>query len=132
MRPIDVAYAFVEAINRGDVEELSGLMADNHTFVDSDGTPHTERDAVRQGWREYFSTVPDYRIVVEQAFAKGNTVALFGVAEGTFEESGSLEPHNHWKVPAAWRVVVEGKRVRIWQLYVNPEPMTETWERIRK
>jgi hypothetical protein len=33
-------------------------------------------------------------------------------------------------VPVAWRVQVEGDRVALWQLYVNPEVMQQALERI--
>ena len=37
---------------------------------------------------------------------------------------------NHWVVPAAWRVVVEGDKVAVWQVYVNPERMVEILNRL--
>jgi hypothetical protein len=105
-------------------------MTDDHRFVDSDGREQSGRDRVRRAWEQYFSMVPDFRIRVEHAFSEGRSVALFGVAEGTFLENGVLEPRNHWVVPAAWRVVIEDGRVAVWQLYVNPEPMVEICRRI--
>jgi uncharacterized protein (TIGR02246 family) len=132
MTAADVAHAFVEAINSGDADRLSDLMTDNHAFIDSDGSEHAGRERMREGWREYFAMVPDFQIEVEHTLVQGGTAALFGRARGTFVQDGTLKPENHWVVPAAWRVVVEGDRVAIWQLYVNPEPMMEILERTKK
>ena len=130
MTPTEIAYSFVEAINSGDPDQLSELMTEDHTFIDADGSEHSGRDEMHRGWEKYFSMVPDFRIQVKDALSRDNTVALFGVAEGTFDQDGVLKSENHWVVPAAWRVVVEDGRVAVWQLYVNPEPMVEILNRI--
>jgi len=126
----DVARLFVEAINSGSPDRLSALMTEGHVFVDSDGSEHCGRQQMRDGWKSYFTMVPDFRIHVKDTFARDDTVVLLGVAEGTFDQHGILRPENHWVVPAAWRVVVEGELVAVWQLYVNPEPMVEIAKRI--
>ena len=74
--------------------------------------------------------VPDYRIDVQEVFSRGDVVVLLGAAEGTFAGKGALDPRNHWSVPAAWKVVVDGDRVAVWQLYVNPEPMRVILDRM--
>jgi len=130
LKPVEVAHAFVEAINSGDPDRLAELMTEHHTFIDADGSEHAGREEMHRGWGEYFAMVPDFRIEVRETFSQGSTVGLFGVAAGTFVQDGALKPENHWVVPAAWRVVVEGERVAVWQLYVNPEPMREILNRI--
>jgi ketosteroid isomerase-like protein len=130
MTPTEIAYSFVEAINSGDPDRLSKLMTENHTFIDADGSEHSGREEMHRGWGKYFTMVPDFQIHVEDALSRDDTVALFGVAEGTFDQDGALKPENHWVVPAAWRVVVEDGRVAVWQLYVNPERMVEILNRI--
>ena len=130
MTATEIARLFVDAINSGNPDRLSELMTADHVFVDSDGSEHCGREQMRNGWESYFSMVPDFRIHVEDAFAKDDIVVLLGVAEGTFDQNGALRPENHWEVPAAWRVVVAGELVAVWQLYVNPEPMVEISKRI--
>jgi hypothetical protein len=130
MTPTEIAYSFVDAINSNDPDELAKLMTENHKFIDADGSEHPGRDEMHRGWKQYFSMVPDFRIHVKDALSRDNTVALFGLAEGTFDQDGDLKPENHWVVPAAWRVVVEDEKVAVWQLYVNPEPMVEILNRI--
>jgi hypothetical protein len=131
MTPEEVAASFVEAINAQKIDELSELMTENHVFVDSDGTEVSGRQRMREGWKSYFAMVPDYEILVKETFSRAETVVFLGVAQGTFSQGGALRADNHWSVPAAWRAVVEGSRVAVWQLYVNPEPMQRIVERIR-
>jgi ketosteroid isomerase-like protein len=130
LTPEKVALSFVEAINSKRIEDLSDLMTDNHTFIDSDGRGYSGRERMREGWLEYFDMVPDFRIEVEETFFRNDTVILTGIAEGTFIQNNTLKHENEWSVPAAWRVVIEDDRVAVWQLYVNPEPMKKILDRI--
>jgi uncharacterized protein (TIGR02246 family) len=130
MTEVETAHAFVDAINSRNPDRLAELMTDNHTFVDSDGSEHSGREAMRRGWREYFSMVPDFRIEVKETLVKDDTVVLLGFAEGTFDQDGELKVENHWLVPAAWRVKIQSGLVAVWQLYVNPDPMVEIYKRI--
>jgi ketosteroid isomerase-like protein len=127
-----VARAFVEAINSGSPERLARLMTEDHVFVDSDGTEVRGRAVMADGWRDFFGLVPDYRITVKEIATAGRTVLLAGEAEGTFAGAGVLRAEDHWRVPAAWRAVVEGSRVAVWQVYVNPEPLARAFRRARR
>jgi uncharacterized protein (TIGR02246 family) len=126
----EVVESFVAAINAGDLERLTSLMTEDHTFIDADGKEYSGRDRMHDGWSEYFSLVPDFHIEVLEAYSRGNRVVLTGIAEGTFSKNGLLHPENHWRVPAAWRAETRGDHVAVWQLYVNPEPMREILERM--
>lgn len=130
MIPLEVADAFVAAINSGEVNRLAGLMSPEHMFVDADGSEHVGRDKMKSGWQEYFDLVPDFRIEVSDRFEDKSTVILLGRASGTFVQNGELKLDNHWSVPAAWRVVVDSDLVAIWQLYANQHVMYEILERI--
>jgi hypothetical protein len=66
-----VARAFVEAINRQDVEGLAGLMTPGHRFVDSLGGVTEGREKMRAGWVGYFRMVPDFEIEVEEVYYGG-------------------------------------------------------------
>jgi len=128
---VEAALAFVEAVNSGSVDRIAGLMTDDHMFIDSDGGQCLGKSTMVSGWAGYFAMVPDYRIIVKDTFAAAGTVMLAGEAEGTFVQDGALKPENHWKVPAAWRAVVKGGKIALWQVYVNPELMTIILKRIR-
>jgi ketosteroid isomerase-like protein len=62
MTALEVALAFVAAINAADVEAMGRLMTPDHRFVDGDGSEHGGRDEMVPGWRGYFEMVPDFRI----------------------------------------------------------------------
>jgi uncharacterized protein (TIGR02246 family) len=85
MTPTEIASSFVAAINSNDPDQLAQLMTEDHTFIDSDGSEHAGRDEMRNGWKQYFSMVPDFQVHVNEALSRDNTVVLFGVAEGTFD-----------------------------------------------
>jgi len=130
-RAIKVALAFVEAINAGSAARLGELMTEDHAFIDSDGAEYRGKSTMVPGWNDYFAMVSDYRIAVGETFASGRTVMMAGEAEGTFAQDGVLKPENRWKVQAAWRAVVAGEKIAVWQLYVNPEPMVNIFNRIK-
>jgi len=59
---ITVVRDFIAAINQGNASQLSSLMTEDHTFVDSRGTTDSGRDNMTKGWDEYFRMFPDFRI----------------------------------------------------------------------
>jgi len=119
----DVALAFVEQINRRNVSGLAALMTEDHRFVDGLGQEVRGRDKMEQGWRGYFAWFPDYSIRVDVAFSSGNVVALFGTAQGTYAAKGHSRAETHWEIPAAWKAVVRGERIREWRVYADNEPV---------
>jgi ketosteroid isomerase-like protein len=129
-RSVEAAQAFVESVNMGSVDRLAELMTEDHVFIDSDGAECRGKSRMISGWADYFAMVPDYKITLRETLAEGGTVLMAGEAEGTFVQDGVLKPENHWKVPAAWRVVVKEDQVAVWQLYVNPGPMESILKRI--
>lgn len=129
-RPVAIASSFVDAINAQRLDRISQLLTADHVFVEADGSELVGRDRVREAWAEYFKLVPDYRIDVEDTFCRGQTVVFLGMASGTFARAGALDPQNHWLLPAAWRVVVEGERISRWQLYVDSEPLRRILDRL--
>ena len=72
------------------------------------------------GWSGYFSWFPDYKIHFDEVIGNGNTVYAFGSAEGTSAQN------KKWKVPAAWKAVVETGRVRYWQVFADTKMAAET------
>jgi ketosteroid isomerase-like protein len=130
MTPEEVVFAFVEAINSRRVDRISELMTHDHVFIESDGEEVAGRERMRDAWAAYFKMVPDYRIQVTETLTRDNTVVLLGTATGTISHEGNLDLENRWSVPAAWRVVVEGEGVAVWQLYVDLDPVRQILERL--
>ena len=129
MKPEEVALKFAEAINRLDPDGLADLMTEDHLFVDGMGNTDQGRDRMRDGWAGYYDMVPDYKIVVTETFVSGSTVAMFGTAGGTYAADEELKPENYWSVPAAWKAIIEGDKVKQWQVYADNEPIREIMRR---
>jgi len=113
-----IALDFVDAINSHDVDRIIALMTDNHAFIDAwSGTE--SKEAMRRGWPGYFAWFPDYRIEISELLVSGDTVAIFGFAGGTYRGKKTPSCENSWRLPAAWRVVVEDEKVKVWQVYAD-------------
>ena len=72
-------------------------MTDDHIFVDASGGRFVTRETMRAGWRT-ISDDSGYKVSHEEILAKGDTVAVFGSARGTFSE-GKLKKENSGKFP---------------------------------
>ena len=107
MTATDVAAAFNERINARDVDGLTALMTDDHTFVDDAGAAVTGRDACAEAWSGFFAAFPDYRNVFETMTADGDTVRVTG-------RSVCAEPA--LAGPAVWTVTVREGKVSRWQV----------------
>jgi ketosteroid isomerase-like protein len=124
MRAKDVANEFVSAINQHNVEAISRLMTEDHTFIDSGGGSYSGVE-MRQGWAEYFKMFSDYTIDISEVFVSGETVILLGKASGTYTSDGTLKPENHWESPAAWKAVAAGGKVKVWQVFADNTLVSE-------
>ncbi len=121
--PIDVVLKFEQLINARDPVGIAAMLTSDSAFIDSMGMRVEGRDKLRAAWEGYFKMVPDYRVSHEEIFAQGETVAMFGAAQGTFTQDGSLKKENFWKCPAAWRAVVNEGKIAVWQVFCDNEPI---------
>lgn len=120
---VRVALRFANEINRHDVEAMMALMSDNHLFVDGLGQEVYGKERLRAAWHAYFEMFPDYHMDVRDTCQSGRVVALLGTASGTFSAKGDRPVHNRWKLPAAWRVVIDQGLVAHWQVYADNQPV---------
>jgi ketosteroid isomerase-like protein len=111
----NIFYDFVNAINGHNVDKLYALMSNDHQFIDAQGNRVTGKDKMKAGWAGYFQWFPDYNIEVTDVFVKGDKVAAFGFAEGSFKGKSA----GHWRVPASWKAVIENNKVTVWQVYAD-------------
>ncbi len=131
--PQDVALAFVTAINHHDIDELCGLMPDDHRFIDSLGGATLGLDNMRNGWAGYFEMFPDYELCVEETVTSGSTVIMLGTARGTYvQKSEQMLPQNSWQMPAAWRALIQNEKVLEWRVYADNEPVRQILASTRK
>jgi limonene-1,2-epoxide hydrolase len=116
---INVVKAFIAAINRREPSEISALMTEDHTFVDSGGSIQSGRKNMTAGWEEYFRMFPDYKIQVEYMLEDKALVAVFGSASGTYNGKRGLVPQNRIEMTAAWKAEVADGKIKLWQVYAD-------------
>jgi predicted enzyme related to lactoylglutathione lyase/ketosteroid isomerase-like protein len=114
----DILHRFIVAINDHNLEELGALMTDDHAFIDAHNNRVEGREKMLAGWKSYFEWFPDYKIEAEKVFCDGNEFAVFGFAEGTYHNLNE-DKKAHWRLPASWKVVVDGGQVALWQVYAD-------------
>lgn len=119
---VDVAMAFVVKINEHDADGLVALMKPDHVFTDALNNTFQGAEKMRQGWKGYFAMFPDYAIEISEELDRGNVVAMFGTARGTFVVNGVLSRENFWEIPAAWKAVVNDGLVAEWRVYCDNDP----------
>jgi ketosteroid isomerase-like protein len=120
---MEVVLRFEEHINARNADAICALMTSDGEFIDALGNRVQGLTKLRSAWEGYFKMVPDYSISHSEIFANGDTVAVFGSAQGTFSQDGRLSKENFWKTPAAWRAVVKDGKIAIWQVYADNEPI---------
>ena len=130
MKATEIALAF-DAINSKNIERLSDLMTDNHKFIDGDASEYSGKLQMKTGWEEHLELIPDLTLSISEHFEENDTVVLFGWSSGTIVENGDLKKENSWRVPCAWRVIVESGKVAVWQLYANQCALHEIYDRIK-
>ncbi|OGV96126.1 hypothetical protein A2W24_01920 [Microgenomates group bacterium RBG_16_45_19] len=124
----ETILAFVEKINRHDLQGIVSLMTENHIFIDSGGNKVQGREKMLKAWQGYFQMMPDYHIQVEKIFRNQEEVVLLGTAKGTYATGGKLLKENQWEIPAAWRAKVKNGLVKEWQVYADNSVVVKIME----
>lgn len=113
------ALRFNEAISRGDLEALEGLMAADHALVCYGSVDASGREASLEAWRSFFAAYPGYRNRMAVVVSDGGLVAMAGSSEcprepelegpalwsARVEDSGLL---SEWRV---WRDTPDNRRL---------------------
>ncbi len=107
-----VALGFVECINTGDPEALKAYQTEDFAFIDMSG----EVARGIQGWEDYFTSYPDYRIHVEKILIGGDGVAIIGRTTGS-HVLPEVEEHE----TVLWTAEIQGRLVSEWRIYTDTE-----------
>jgi ketosteroid isomerase-like protein len=113
-----VALQFNESINKQDIKGLSGLMTDDHTFIDRAGKIDKGKESMTRGWIEFFKHFPDYKNTFTRVESQEDLVILIGYAY--WSESNKYDP-------AIWTARIENDHVAEWRIY---EDTSETRRRL--
>jgi ketosteroid isomerase-like protein len=130
--PIETVLQFEQLINSRNPDAVCGLVTDDSVFVDSLGNRSAGIDTLRKAWAGYFKLVPDYTVSHTEVFSDGDTVAMFGNAQGTFSKGGQVKKEDFWKTPAAWRALVRDGKIALWQVFADNEPIRAVMRRYEK
>ncbi|MGD0159111.1 MAG: nuclear transport factor 2 family protein [Candidatus Bathyarchaeia archaeon] len=101
------ALRFNEKINQQDPEGLAELMTSDHTFIDAEGNVTKGKNAMKEGWRQFFKQYPDYRNKFTSITIQDNTVVMVGHSTCSFKQ---LEG------PNIWTAKIRGNRVSEWKV----------------
>ena len=107
-----IALQFNECINNQDLDGLTLLMTDDHTFVDREGNVGQPKQTMVQGWKEFFETFPDYRNTFNRVESQDNRVTILGYAYWS-----ENEPYD----PVIWTGIIVDDRVQEWRVYADTE-----------
>jgi hypothetical protein len=107
-----VALKFVEIINAGDSEALIKLQTEDFTLIDMAGEVYRGRD----GWQDYFSAYPKYKIHVQHVLTSGDGVAIIGKTTGSH-----VPPEVEEKETVLWTAEIRDNLVSEWRIYSNIE-----------
>ena len=115
----EILRQFIYAINEHDMDELSALMTDDHNFIDAHNNAVNGKGKMLVGWMFYFDWFPDYNIEAEKILQSGNEFAIFGFAQGTYNNLKAESDKAFFRIPAAWKAVVRDNKVALWQVYAD-------------
>ncbi|ALV43593.1 hypothetical protein AU252_22450 [Pseudarthrobacter sulfonivorans] len=108
-----LAMGFNECINARDLNGLARLMANNHSFIDTDGNAFIGKAACIEAWRSFFDSFPEYRNIFEAVLARRNSVTVVGhtVCPGFPALEG----------PALWTAVAAREGLTEWRVYEDKQ-----------
>ena len=114
-----IALQFNECINRQDLDGLAELMTEDHTFIDREGKTGHPKEAMVQGWRNFFGMFPEYRNTFTRIQSIDNHVTILGFAYWSDEE-----PYD----PVIWTATIVDDRVQEWRVHADTEANRKRFE----
>jgi len=105
-----IVLQFNECINNHDIDGLSSLMTDDHTFIDSSDVVHNGKEGMVTGWRDFFNQYPDYRNHFSMLESRGSLVLVIGYSTCSYDLLDG---------PALWTAKVKKGLVAEWRVYLD-------------
>jgi ketosteroid isomerase-like protein len=116
-----IVKEFVEAINNGDILLIERMLSEKHIFVDSDDTELYGKKRVLIAWKKYFEKFDTYTIKIDKYYIKEDTVVIIGEVSGFIR--GEDKADKFWKIPAAWKALIEENKIKQWHTYADSKPI---------
>lgn len=115
----DTIIEFVKQINNHNVEGIANLLTDDHSFVDAYGQCITGKEEMKKAWKVYFDWFPDYVISISEIIIGKQCTTMLGFASGTYKGIKNETNSFYWRLPAAWKIIVENEKIKHWQVYCD-------------
>ena len=107
-----ITLQFNNYINSSDLDGLSSLMTDDHVFIDSSNDVHDGgKEAMTEGWRDFFRLYPDYRNFFTSVIMSDGDVIMVGY---------SVCPNEPvLDGPAIWKARIRDGLLAEWRVYLD-------------
>ena len=102
-----ISLLFNEAINNQDIDALSALMTEDHTFIDREGKVGTPKSYMVDGWKRFFELFPAYKNTFTRVESQGDLVVILGHAFWSEQQ-----PYD----PVIWTAKIEHDHVTEWRV----------------
>ncbi len=106
------ALQFNEYINNPDIVGLSGLMTEDHTFIDREGNGDKGKESMTNGWICFFKSFPEYKNTFIRVQSQDDLVVIYGYAIW----KKSSEPDY-----VIWTARIEDDLIAEWRIYEDTE-----------
>jgi hypothetical protein len=111
--PLALTLSFIDAINRGNVDRLADLMAEDYELSVFDEAPRRGRSQGIADWRGYLSSFPNYIILPQKLATQGDQTAVLGATTGSHL---GLPDKEEIKLTLIWLAKIAGGKIRLWRL----------------
>lgn len=95
-------------INSRDIEGLSAMMTDDHTFIDGANQRVVGKQECIRAWKGFFAAFPDYQNHFEHVSTNAELVAVMGRSSCS---DARLDG------PALWSATVRNEQVSEWRVF---------------
>lgn len=117
----DIIFKFTDAINRQDLSLIINMMAEDFLFIDTYGGQEN-KEQMKMGWKGYFDWFPDYRIEIQDYIENDDFSMILGKASASYLG----ERDKHWEIPAAWKIIISGNQIKIWQVFCDSKKQLDS------
>jgi hypothetical protein len=107
-RLISIVLSFNGYITDQDITGLSGLMTEDHTFIDRSGESFGPKSRMLKGWKDFFKAFPEYSNTFERIEVIDDLVAVLGFAHWSKEVQ-----HD----PVIWTALIKDNLISEWRVY---------------
>ena len=108
--PKIIALQFNECINKADINGLSGLMTENHIFIDMTNNRIVGKsDNIVKAWKPFFSLYPGYRNIFESVTVNGSMVIMQGYSICSDQILNNVR--------AIWVAEIRENKVNLWHIH---------------